>query len=60
MERVEQFQSIKVDHCTLFSVLRSVTFDFMCHTTFHKVRMLIDEVMRKIAQKCEEHVYGES
>ena len=60
MERVEQFQSIKVDNCSLFSVLRNVTFDFMCHRTFHKVWILIDEVLRKIAQKSEEHVYGES
>ena len=60
MERVEQFQSIKVDLCTLFSVLRSVTFDFMCHTTIHKVRMQIDEIVQKISQKCEEHIYGES
>ena len=60
MQRVEQFQSIKMVHCTLFSVLRSVTFDFMFHTTFHKVRILIDEVVRKIAQKCEVHIYEES
>ena len=60
MERVEQFQSIKVDNCTPFSVLRSVTFDFRCLTTFHKVRMRIGEVVRKIAQKCEEHIYVES
>ena len=60
MERVEQFERIKVINCTLFSVLRSVTFDFMCHTTFHKVRMLIDEVVCEIAQKCEVHIYGES
>ena len=60
MERVEQFQSIKVVHCTLSSVLRSVTFDFMLHTTFHKVRMLIDEVVCEIAQNCEVHIYGES
>ena len=49
MERVEKFQSIKVGHCTLSIVLRSVTFDFMCHTMFLKVRMLIHEVVRKIA-----------
>ena len=60
MERVEQFQSIKVGHCTLSSVLRSVTFDFMLHKTSDKVRILIDEVVRKIAQKCEVHIYGES
>ena len=60
MERVEQFESIKVDNCTLFNVLRSVTFDFMCHTTFHKVRLLIKEVVRKIAHLCEKHIYGES
>ena len=60
MERVEQFQSIKVGHCTLSIVLRSVTFDFMLHTTFHKLRILRDEVVRKIALKCEVHIYGES
>ena len=60
MERVEQFQLIKVDHCTLFSILRFVTFNFTCLTTFHKVWMRIGEVVRKIAQKCEEHIYGRS
>ena len=59
MERVEQFQSIKEDHCTLFSVLRSVTLNFRCLTTFHNLRILIGEVVRKITQKCEEHIYGE-
>ena len=48
MERVEQLETIKVDHCTLFSVLRSATFDFGFHTTFHKLRILIEEVVRKI------------
>ena len=52
MERVEQFRSIKGDHCTLFSVPRSITFDFRFHTTFDEVRMRIGEVVRKIAQKC--------
>ena len=60
MERVEQFQSIKVDDSTLFSVVRSVTFDFMCYTMFHKVRMRIDEVVRKIVQKFGKQIYGES
>ena len=60
MERVEQLQRIKLVHCTLSSVLRSVTFDFMLHTTFHKGRILIDEDVRKIVQKCEVHIYGES
>ena len=60
MERVEQFQSIKVDHCTLFIALKSVTLDFGCHTTFYKVWMIIGEIVRKIAQKCEEHIYRES
>ena len=60
MERVEHLQSIKVDHCTLFSVLRSVIFDFASNTMFHKVRMRIGDVMRKITQKCEENIYGES
>ena len=60
MERVEQFQSIKGDHCTLFSVLRSVTFNFRCLTMFHNLRMRKGEVVRKIAQKCEENIYGDS
>ena len=60
MERVEQFQSIKGDHCTLFSVLRSVTFNFRCLKTFHNLRMRIGEVVRKITQKCDEHIYVES
>ena len=59
MERVEQFQSIKGDHSTLFSFLKSLTFNFRCLTTFHNLTMLIGEVVRKIAQKCEEHIYGE-
>ena len=60
MERVEQFQSIKVVHCTLFSVLKSVTFDFRCHTMFHKIRLRMYEVVRKIAQKCEKRIHGET
>ena len=60
MERVEQFQSIKVDHCTLLSVLRSVTFHFRCLTKFHNLRMRIAEVVRKIAQRSLEHINGES
>ena len=60
MERVEQFRIIKVDHCTLLSVLRSVTFHFRCLTKFHNLRMRIGKVVRKITQKCEEHIYGES
>ena len=60
MERVEQYRSVKVDNCTLFSFQRSVTFDFMFHTTFHKVRMRKEEFVRKIAQKCEKQIYGES
>ena len=59
MERVEQFQSIKVDHCTIFSVIRSVTFYFRCLTMFHKVRMRIGEVVRKIAQMCEKDIDGQ-
>ena len=59
MERVDQFQSIKVVLCSLFTVIGKVAFDFRCHTTFHKVRMRIGEVVRKITQKCEEHIYGE-
>ena len=60
MERVEQFQRIKDDHCTLLSVIKSVTFHFRCLTKFHNIRMRIDDVVHKIAQKCEEHIYGES
>ena len=60
MERVEQFQIIKGDHCTLFSVQGSVTFDFRCLTTFHNLRLQKGEVVRKIAQMCEEQIYGES
>ena len=52
MEGVEQFQSVKGDHCTLFSVLRSITFDFRFHTAFDEVRMRIGEVVHKVAQKC--------
>ena len=60
MVKVELFQSIKVDQCTLFSVLKSVTFNFRSNTTFHKVRMRIGKVVHKIEQECEEHIYGES
>ena len=57
MERVEQFQNIKVDHCTLLSALRSVTFHFSCLTKFHNLRMRIGEVVRNIAQNGSEHIY---
>ena len=60
MERVEQFRSIKGDHCTLFSVLRSVTFKFRCLTTFLNLWILIGEVVRKITQKCEVHISEKS
>ena len=60
MERVEQFQNIKMVYCNLFSVLRSVTFNFRSLTTFDNLRMRIDEVVRKITQKCELHIYEES
>ena len=60
MERVEPFQSIKVDHCTLFSVIRSFTLDIRCQTTFHKIRMRKGKLVRIIAQKCEKHIYEES
>ena len=60
MERVEPLQIIKVDHCTLVNILRSVTLDIRSQTTFHKVRMSKGEVMRKLAQKCHEHIYVES
>ena len=60
MESVEQFQSIKVGHGTLLSVLRCVTLAFTRHTMFHKARMRIGEVVRKIAQNYEEHISGES
>ena len=60
MESFDQIHSIKVNHYYLFSVLRSLTFNFRCLTTFHKLRMRIGEVVPKIAQKCEEQIYGES
>ena len=60
MERVDRFQCVKVYHCTLFSVLSNGTFDLGFHTTFHNLRMWIDEVVRKTAQKCGEHIYEES
>ena len=60
MERLEQFQCVKVDQLTLFTVRKSVTFDFGFHATFHKLMIIIDEVLSKIAQKCEKHIYGES
>ena len=60
MERVEPFQSVKVVDCALFSVLRSVTLDFRCHTMFHMERLQISEVVHKIAQNCEDHIYGVS
>ena len=60
MERVDNFQTIKVDHCTLFNVLRSVTIDIKFHTTFPNVRIRIGEIVHKIAQKCDEHIYEES
>ena len=60
MERFEQLKIIKVDRYTLISVLRSVTLDFRCGSKFHKVRMSKGEVMRIIAQKCDEQIYRES
>ena len=60
MERVEEFESIKVNRCTIFSVPRNVTFDFIIHTTFRKVRMRIGEVVHEIAQNCQKLIYGES
>ena len=60
IERVEPLQSIKVEHCKLFSILRSVTLEIWCQTTFHKVRIGKVKVVRKIAQKCEEHNYEKS
>ena len=60
MERVKPFQFIKVVDCALFSVLRSVTLDIRCHKMFHMERFLISEFVNKIAQNCEEQIYGES
>ena len=54
MERVEKFQSIEVDHCNLFGVLRNVTFDLGFHIMFHKVTIRIHDVLGKIEQKCEQ------
>ena len=60
MERVEQIERIKLGNFTLFSVLRSVTLHFRCLTMFHNLRMRKCDVVRKIAQKCEKNIYGES
>ena len=53
MERFEQFESIKVKRCTVFSVLRRLTFDFMIDTMFRKVMTPIVEVVHEIAQNCQ-------
>ena len=47
MERVEEFESIKVNRCTVFSVLQRLTLDFMIDTMFRKVMTLIGEVVHK-------------
>ena len=39
MKRVEPLQGIKVDHYTLFNILKSVILDIRRETIFHKVRM---------------------
>ena len=49
MERVEEFESIKVNHCTIFNVLRRLTRDFMTDTMFRRVMTLIGEVVHEIA-----------
>ena len=59
MERVEKFQNIRVAHCALLSILRSVTLELSRHTMFHKIRMCIGKVVRKITQKCEVHISRE-
>ena len=48
MDRVEQLQTIKVDHCTLLSVLRSVTLHFRCPTKFHNLRMRMAKLCAKL------------
>ena len=60
MKRVEKFESIKVKRCTIFSVLRKLTFNFMIDTIFRKVRTLIGEIVHEIAQNCQTLIYGES
>ena len=60
MEIVEEFESIKVNRCTVFSVLQRLIFDFMIDRMFRKVMTLVGEVVHKIAQNCENLIYGES
>ena len=60
MDIVEEFESIKVKCCTVFSVLRRLIFDYMIDTVFRMVMMLIGEVVHKIAQNCQKLIYGES
>ena len=52
MERVEEFESIKVNRCTVFSVLQILTLDFMIDTMFRMVMTLIGVVVHEIAQNC--------
>ena len=60
LERIEEFESIKVKRCTVFSVLLRLTFDFMIDTMFRTVMTLIGEVVHEIAQKCQKLIYGVS
>ena len=60
MEGVEEFESIKVKRCTVFSVLQRLTFDFMIDTMFRRVMTLIGEVVHEITQNCQKLIYGES
>ena len=52
MERVAEFESIKVKRCTVFSVLQRLTFDFKIDTMFRMVMTLIGVVVHEIAQNC--------
>ena len=60
MERVELFETNKVNHCTIFSVLRRLTFDFMIDTMFRRGMTLIVEVVYNIAHSCHKLIYGVS
>ena len=60
MERVEEFESIKVKRCTVISVLRRLTFDFMIDTMFRRVMTPLGEVMREIVQNYQKLIFGES
>ena len=60
MDRVEQFETNNVNHCTIFSVLRNVKLDFIIYTMFWKVKMWSFEVVHEIKQNCQKLICGES